>query len=152
MKLNLGCNDDIRDGYINIDCYPVEGKDITIMDLTKGIALPDNSVDEIIAYDVIEHLPDKIKTMNELWRVLKPKGQVDIIVPTTDGKGAWQDPTHVSFWNRNSFFYFTKGDEHFTRFKKGNGIIGGFSVVNEQEQRIANFVAKLRIVLRKEID
>lgn len=26
---------------------------------------------------------------------------------STDGRGALQDPTHVSFWNPNSFWYYT---------------------------------------------
>ena len=30
-----------------------------------------------------------------------------IEVPSTDGRGAWQDPTHVSFWNEHSFWYYT---------------------------------------------
>ena len=33
---------------------------------------------------------------------------VIIEVPSTDGRGAFQDPTHVSFWNSNSFWYYTK--------------------------------------------
>ena len=29
------------------------------------------------------------------------------LTPSTDGRGAFQDPTHVSFYNENSFWYFT---------------------------------------------
>ena len=28
-------------------------------------------------------------------------------IPSTDGRGAFQDPTHVSYWNENSFLYYT---------------------------------------------
>jgi len=28
------------------------------------------------------------------------------LTPSTDGRGAFQDPTHLSFWNLNSWFYF----------------------------------------------
>ena len=31
--------------------------------------------------------------------------------PSTDGRGAFQDPTHVSFWNSNSFWYYTKREQ-----------------------------------------
>lgn len=34
-----------------------------------------------------------------------------IEVPSTDGRGAWQDPTHVSFWNENSFWYYTQSSK-----------------------------------------
>jgi hypothetical protein len=46
--------------------------------------------------------------MNEAFRVLAPGGIVDILVPTTDGRGAWCDRTHVSFWNIRSFRYYTE--------------------------------------------
>lgn len=44
--------------------------------------------------------------MNEAQRILKMKGTLDIWVPTTDGRGWAQDPTHVSHWNVNTFMYF----------------------------------------------
>ena len=37
VKLNLGCCDNIIPGYINIDSRPIDGKDIVVMDLEKGI-------------------------------------------------------------------------------------------------------------------
>jgi hypothetical protein len=46
--------------------------------------------------------------MSEIHRVLVPGGYCFIHVPSTDGRGAWQDPTHVSYWNQNSFFYYTR--------------------------------------------
>ncbi len=46
--------------------------------------------------------------MNEAYRVLAPGGFLFISVPSTDGRGAFQDPTHVSFWNENSFWYYTR--------------------------------------------
>jgi len=57
---------------------------------------------------LIEHLRDPLKTMKEIHRVLAHGGWAFIEVPSTDGRGAWQDPTHVSFWNENSFHYYTK--------------------------------------------
>jgi hypothetical protein len=45
--------------------------------------------------------------MSEIHRVLAHGGWAFIEVPSTDGRGAFQDPTHVSFWNENSFLYYT---------------------------------------------
>jgi SAM-dependent methyltransferase len=56
----------------------------------------------------LEHLVDKQKTMQEIHRVLAPGGILLSQTPSTDGRGAWQDPTHVSFWNENSFWYYTR--------------------------------------------
>ena len=43
----------------------------------------------------------------ELYRILVPGGWFLSSTPSTDGRGAFQDPTHVSFWNENSFLYYT---------------------------------------------
>lgn len=133
MKLNLGCCDALLPGYINVDNQPMPG--VEVVDLRERWPWPDGSVESIRAYDVIEHLPDKIQTMNELWRVLRPGGEVDIAVPTTDGPGAFQDPTHVSFWNRRSFLYYEAGNPYRERFAKQYGIIARFRVIREHVEQ-----------------
>ena len=79
-----------------------------ICDLNDGIPLPDNSVGVLNASHIIEHLYDKTKIMSEIHRVLAHGGWAFIEVPSTDGRGAFQDPTHVSYWNENSFLYYTE--------------------------------------------
>jgi len=93
-----------REGCLTID---QEGADITC-DLNDGIPLPDNSVGVLNASHVLEHLRDPFKSMKEIHRVVCHGGWAFIEVPSTDGRGAWQDPTHVSFWNENSFHYYTR--------------------------------------------
>ena len=107
LKVDIGGGLYPRAGYMTID---QEGADITC-DLNDGIPLPDNSVGVINASHVIEHLRDPIKTMREIHRVLAHGGWAFIEVPSTDGRGAWQDPTHVSFWNEHSFWYYTNRDK-----------------------------------------
>jgi SAM-dependent methyltransferase len=144
MKLNLGCSDAHLDGFVNVDvCPPAD----VVADLTRPWPWEDGSVEHIRAWDVIEHLPQPIHTMNELWRVLRPGGTVEIVVPTTEGRGAWQDPQHVSFWNRNSFFYYTHGDPHRERFGAAYGIHARFRVLREKQRSHRHKVVKLTIVL-----
>jgi glycosyltransferase involved in cell wall biosynthesis len=133
MKLNLGCCDSLLDGYVNVDKMP--GPGVEVVDLTQPWPWPENSVDQVRAWDIIEHLADKIFTMNELWRVLKPGGIVEIAVPTTDGTGAFQDPTHVSFWNRRSFLYYEAGNPYRERFAHYYGIQAKFRVRGERTER-----------------
>lgn len=76
-------------------------------DLNNDFPFPDSSIYCIRAFDIIEHLSDKMHTMSEIHRVLRPGGYALIRVPSTDGRGAFQDPTHVSYWNLNSFWYYT---------------------------------------------
>lgn len=129
MRLNLGCSDRLLDGYVNVDIAPAPG--VQVADLRLLWPWPDDSCGEVLAHDIIEHLPDKIWTMNELYRVLSPGGQAHIIVPTTDGPGAFQDPTHTSFWNRRSFLYYEDGSPYRERFASAYGITARFRVVRE---------------------
>jgi glycosyltransferase involved in cell wall biosynthesis len=107
LKVDIGGGLYPRVGYLTVD---QEGADITC-DLNDGIPLPDNSVGVINASHVLEHLKDPIKSMREIHRVLAHGGWAMIEVPSTDGRGAWQDPTHVSFWNEHSFWYYTNKDK-----------------------------------------
>ena len=87
-----------------------------ICDLNKRWELKNNSVGVLKAYHIFEHLKDPIHVMNEAYRVLAPGGWLFVEVPSTDGRGAFQDPSHVSFWNANSFWYYI--DKNFARFIK----------------------------------
>jgi SAM-dependent methyltransferase len=71
--------------------------------------LDDNVADEIQAFDFLEHIDNnkRIHIMSEIWRILKPDGIFTSFTPSTDGRGAFQDPTHYSFWNENSFMYYS---------------------------------------------
>ena len=130
MKINLGCCDAPLPGFTNVDATPAPG--VQVADLRQPWPWSDDSVDYVRAWDIIEHLPDKIFTMNELWRVLKPGGRAEIAVPTTEGSGAWQDPTHVSFWNRRSFLYYEMENPYRERFARFYGIQAKFKVINER--------------------
>ena len=103
LKVDIGGGINSRPGYLTID---IQDADINV-DLNNGIPLPDNSVGVINASHVIEHLHNKTYTMKEIHRVLAHGGWAFIEVPSTDGRGAFQDPTHVSYWNENSFLYYT---------------------------------------------
>ena len=92
------------EGYISIDKF---NGDITA-DLNEGIPLPDNSCGIVRAFDALEHLKDKQFIMSEIHRVLAPGGLLMSMTPSTDGRGAFQDPTHINFWNQNSFWYWTR--------------------------------------------
>jgi len=146
MRINLGCSDRTLSGYENVDIVPGPGVDV-VADLRETWPWEDSSVEEVVAWDIIEHLPDKIHTMNELWRVLVPGGLAKIEVPTTDGTGAFQDPTHVSFWNERSFLYYEAGNPYRERFAEGYGIKAAFRT---QGGRITHTIdgPKLDITLR----
>ncbi|MFM6199360.1 MAG: class I SAM-dependent methyltransferase, partial [Dolichospermum sp.] len=140
IYVDLGCGTHKAEGFIGVDIIAGDQVDI-IANLNGSFPFPDHSVDFIKAYDIIEHLPNRIHTMNEIWRILKPGGIVDISVPSTDGRGAFQDPTYVSFWNINSFMYYC---QEFPPYLAGcqshYGFKGEFSIVNIEEIHSPNQV------------
>jgi predicted SAM-dependent methyltransferase len=132
MKLNLGCSDRTMPGFIGVDIAPPAD---VVADLTQLWPWPDSSVDEVRAHDIFEHLPDRIHTMNQLWRVLKPGATATIEVPSASkGAGFAQDPTHVSPWCMNSFQYYQHGSFAQQRLAKAYGIRASFRVVSLTER------------------
>ena len=105
--VNLGSDAVPLDGFVNVDIVAAASHNTA--DLQERWPWQDDSVDYVHAPHVIEHLPDPVFTVNELWRILKAGGVANIVVATTDGPALWTRPTHVSFWNRTSFVFCESG-------------------------------------------
>lgn len=144
LRLNLGCSDTHMKDWVNVDLRPPCDQ---IADLSKRWPWGDSTVEAIQAHDIFEHLPDKIHTMNEAHRVLTFGGRLDIFVPTTDGRGAFQDPTHRSFWTPNDVFYYCEVYPEWRRFHEAYGITARFRIVELWHAEFPAQVWKLRVVL-----
>lgn len=89
IKINVCCGDDYREGYINIDFSDKrsDGKDIKVdlkRDVLKdGLPYETCSVDEVVFRESLEHFNrhDGLKILQELYRVLKIGGKLDLTVP-----------------------------------------------------------------------
>ena len=147
VKVDLGCGNAKPEGFIGVDCCQGDAVDI-ISDLSQTFPFADNSVDWVRAYDCIEHLPDRIHTMNEIWRICKDGALVDLLVPSTDGRGAFQDPTHVSFWNINSFQYFSVEAPGYLALCQRYGFRGAFSIISLDSIESARQVIHVHAVLQ----
>lgn len=134
ILIDLGCGLAKPDGYIGIDIKaPPDSQADIIYDLEQGIPLPDDYADEIRAHHVLEHLSKPVHIMFEIWRVLKPGGIADIIVPSTKGDGAFAHPGHKSFWNAASFYFYEQ--PHLTH---EIGFEGAFDIQDLKEVTTAN--------------
>ena len=70
VKVNLGCGTDYRYGYINVD--KVKGIKVDVLvDLNWNLPFRDNVFDEVLLIDVIEHLNDPEKVIEEVYRCCK---------------------------------------------------------------------------------
>ena len=105
-KLNVGCGNDIRQGYVNLDVSPLPGVDVVHNLEIFPWPFEDNSFDEIILQNVLEHLSDTIQVIEEVWRILKHKGKVIITVPYWNCWQSIADPTHKTYFHQYSFIFF----------------------------------------------
>lgn len=113
LALDLGSYEARRPGYLGVDKRRGDGVDV-VCELPKRLPFGDSSIGIIRAMDFLEHIEDKIALINELYRVLAPNGLLLSMTPSSDGRGAYQDPTHIAFYNQNSFWYYT--DQAYQRY------------------------------------
>jgi hypothetical protein len=109
MKLHLGCGNDYLEGYVNCDISKEVNPD-RVVDLEKKLPFDDNSVSEIKAYHVFEHVHNFVQLMHELHRVCKPLTIIKIKTPFFSAWGQYNDPTHVRFFSPFTFDYFKKNN------------------------------------------
>ena len=107
LKIDLCGGFNSPKGYKSIDVQNAE----IIHNLNDPWPFKNGEVGLIRAHDALEHLRDSIHVMKESYRCLCPMGWFLSQTPSTDGRGAFQDPTHISFWNSNSFWYYTKEEQ-----------------------------------------
>lgn len=88
-KLHLGAGNEIREGFVNQDIRPLPGIDL-VCD-AREIPYIDNYFDEILANDLLEHMPrlETEKTLREWNRILKIGGFLILKVPNLDVIFAW---------------------------------------------------------------
>ncbi len=108
MKLNLGCGNIKIDGFTGVDHVKTQATDVVHSLDAFPYPFEESSVDEILMDNVLEHLVDVVKVMEELHRLLKPGGLLKINVPYAKSDGAFKDPTHKHFFTERTFQYFTE--------------------------------------------
>lgn len=105
--LEVGCGRNKTAGAIGVDRNTASDADV-IHDLDVfPYPFSDSSFDVIICNQVLEHLDDVLKTVEELHRISKPGGLVKIWVPHFSSSDAYSDPTHKRSFSSRSFNYFT---------------------------------------------
>lgn len=123
-KIDIGAGRSKMNGYLTLDCDKLVNADIfcNIEDdnakeiLNKYI----NNCVELRCSHILEHLrpENKVKVMALFFDLLKPGGTLDIEVPLFPHPASIQDPTHISYWVKESFIYFIKGNKFGEAFAK----------------------------------
>jgi ubiquinone/menaquinone biosynthesis C-methylase UbiE len=79
---------------------------------------PENFFDVIAGFNFLEHVPDPRKTLERIWRLLRPSGIVAVMCPNISGifhslmpeiladndplKISWCPPYHISYFNKKN--------------------------------------------------
>ena len=104
--LDIGCGKFKLPGSIGLDIVPLEGVDV-VHDLNQfPYPFRNNSFDRIRVIHVIEHIQSILKTMEEIHRIAKPGGEVEIVTPHYTDASSWQDPSHLWHLSSRSFDFF----------------------------------------------
>lgn len=142
-KLNLGCGNDVREGWVNLDIHRLPGVDVVHDISTLPLPFKDDEFDFILCQDILEHV-DYIPILRDLHRILKKGGAIEIRVPHFTSRFNFVDPTHRHAFSVETFQFFLKSslyhrsyyfDFHFTEvslekisFEKGIFLFFNFLV------------------------
>ena len=145
--LNLGCGlVKLKSGeefeWVNLDNDERCSPDVK-RDMRYGLPFNDDSFDAVFCSHVLEHFGGEefVRLMNEIHRVLKPDGELQLLSPYYKFWGAWTDPHHKMFFNEHTF-------EHYwfpSQSSSAIGVTGWFYpvIVEVAEEK------ELRVVMRK---
>ena len=113
-RLNLGCGFDHREAYLNVDLNECHTPDL-VADVCELTMLPSGYYEEIIAQDVLEHLPrtSTSKALREWNRLLQVGGRLYLRVPSLEALASLFQQSN-SFERHAELMHFLFGTQAYT--------------------------------------
>jgi len=102
-KLNLGCGDDYRQGWHNVDVREAVGPDERVDLNQTPWPWPDNSFELVLMDNVIEHLDDRLAALQELHRITHSWGEIVLRFPHWNSAGHYTCPSHTNTLTNRTF-------------------------------------------------
>ena len=83
LRIDFGCGPNKKDGFVGADAIAFKGVDHVFDIGAERFPWDDSSVEDAHASHFVEHLDaaERIRFVNELYRVLRVGGQATIITP-----------------------------------------------------------------------
>ncbi len=101
--LDVGCGASDNLDAVRLDINPLTGADV-IHDLgVFPYPFEDNEFDKVIASHIVEHVPDVMGFINELYRISRPGARILIKTPHYTNPDWANDPTHRNHINSYTF-------------------------------------------------
>lgn len=122
-KLNFGCGNNIKEGYINVDIQKGVGINKSFDFNMFPYPFKENTFDYILVDNVLEHLEKPLKVIKELYRISKKEGVIQIIVPYYNTYYSFVDITHLHFFNEDTFINMFEGNKYDLKKEKNFEII-----------------------------
>lgn len=97
--LDLGCGSAKTPGAVGLDISAETDADI-VHDLDVfPYPIEDSSFDQVLMQDVIEHVREPIRLMEEMHRIVRPGGRIQLRTPHFSSVLAYGDPTHRHYFS-----------------------------------------------------
>ena len=105
VRLNLGAGQTFIPGFVNVD---ISSNAEVRLDLSEErLPFENDSVDLIFSYHTLEHIPNYLFALSEIYRVLKHGGRFLVGLPyLTLTKYNLVNPYHLHHFNEYSFDFF----------------------------------------------
>jgi len=119
--LDLGCGTKKYPGAVGVDISSDTDADVVLdLDRTPYEGLNDSSFDQILCQDVLEHVAEPLRVMEELYRVARPGARIHIRTPHFSSVLAYGDPTHRHFFSSLAVRSLAEpGFAHYTKVRMG---------------------------------
>jgi SAM-dependent methyltransferase len=97
--LDVGCGSAKAPGAVGLDISPDTEADI-VHDLNVfPYPIEDSSFDHVLMQDVLEHVDHPVRVLEELHRVLRSGGRLQLRTPHFSSLLAYSDPTHKHYFS-----------------------------------------------------
>jgi SAM-dependent methyltransferase len=116
IKLNLGSGPMAEGSFMNVDMESYPG--VTLCADVHSLPIRENSVDAVCCMQLLEHVVDPHKVVDEAWRVLKPGGEIFLSAPFM--YPFHEAPIDLNRWTKNGLRHIMK-DFHLVNI----GVLGG---------------------------
>lgn len=103
-QLDIGCSYHKLTDWIGVDIE--KGPDVDVLGDLSSLPFHTSSIDSIHSRHTLEHVENPLECIAEMYRVTKPKGQIEIIVPHYSNSAYWSDVTHLRPFSTRSFEYY----------------------------------------------